>query len=194
MKDFTKFFVFIPVFALASALTVACATDLMPAPANIIPPVETTTSPSGENDPVTPTAGAETATPISGEEGASTPEPTEEDATQTESPLEFTYDLAPVSSIEVKVADDPVEQVNVTVQGEFRDGCTQIDEIRQTMTGDTFVIEITTRRPIDMMCTQALVPFEETVELDVSGLDAGSYTVDVNGVSETFELDTEVSA
>ena len=38
------------------------------------------------------------------------------------------------------------------------------------------------------MCTEALVPYEQAVPLDVAGLPAGVYTVTVNGVSDTFEL------
>jgi inhibitor of cysteine peptidase len=41
------------------------------------------------------------------------------------------------------------------------------------------------------MCTQALVPFEERVDLDVQGLPAGTYTVDVNGISDTFTFDAD---
>jgi hypothetical protein len=39
-----------------------------------------------------------------------------------------------------------------------------------------------------MACTLELVPFEQTIDLDVYGLPAGVYTVDVNGVTDTFEL------
>jgi len=38
------------------------------------------------------------------------------------------------------------------------------------------------------MCAEVLVPFEETTSLDVVGLPAGVYTVNVNGVSDTFEF------
>jgi len=38
------------------------------------------------------------------------------------------------------------------------------------------------------MCAQVMTPFEEVVALDVVGLKAGVYTVDVNGVGDTFEL------
>jgi inhibitor of cysteine peptidase len=38
------------------------------------------------------------------------------------------------------------------------------------------------------MCAQVLVPFEETIALDVAGLPAGAYTVVVNEVKTSFEL------
>jgi len=41
------------------------------------------------------------------------------------------------------------------------------------------------------MCTMALVPFEQIIPIDTSGLAAGEYTVDVNGVNVTLALTTE---
>jgi inhibitor of cysteine peptidase len=41
------------------------------------------------------------------------------------------------------------------------------------------------------MCTQIVVPFEESIPLDVVGLPAGTYTVDVNGVTGSFTLDVD---
>ena len=35
------------------------------------------------------------------------------------------------------------------------------------------------------------VPFEDTIPLDVYDLPAGAYTVDVNGVTNTFTLDVD---
>ena len=40
-------------------------------------------------------------------------------------------------------------------------------------------------------CSQAVVPFEETVALDVEGLPAGTYTVVLWDTSETFTLDMD---
>ncbi|MBE7553551.1 MAG: GerMN domain-containing protein [Anaerolineales bacterium] len=38
------------------------------------------------------------------------------------------------------------------------------------------------------MCAQAVVPFEEVIPLDVSGLPPGQYTVNVNGLVDSFTL------
>ncbi len=54
--------------------------------------------------------------------------------------------------------------------------------------GDTFFVTITTSRPADAVCAQVMTPFAEVVALDVVGLKTGVYTVDVNGVRDTFEL------
>jgi hypothetical protein len=51
---------------------------------------------------------------------------------------------------------------------------------------------IQTARPADEVCAQVLEPFEQTVELDVEGLEPGQYTINVNGVTQDFELGSEV--
>jgi inhibitor of cysteine peptidase len=52
---------------------------------------------------------------------------------------------------------------------------------------------ISTTRPADAICTQVLGSFEETIALEVEGLPAGTYTVDVNGVIGSFTLDVDNS-
>ena len=54
------------------------------------------------------------------------------------------------------------------------DGCTQIDRVDVTSERDRsfFRVEITTVRERDKICTQALVPFERSIRLDVS-IDTG---------------------
>ena len=57
------------------------------------------------------------------------------------------------------------------------------------------MVKIITKRPTgDVSCTMAIVPFEETVSLEVEGLPAGEYTVQSDEISETFtfEQDNEV--
>ena len=83
-------------------------------------------------------------------------------------------------------------QVSVTIEGYLPDGCTELYEVNAIRDGDTFDIEVITRRPSgDVMCTMALVPFEETVDLDVLSLPAGEYTVRAGDLSETFVFDVD---
>ena len=79
-------------------------------------------------------------------------------------------------------------QVNVNARGYLPDGCTKIHEITKEKKENTFLVVIKTVRPADMFCTAAIVPFHEVILLDVYGLKAGVYNVDVNGVKGTFEL------
>lgn len=95
---------------------------------------------------------------------------------------------ATVDSIELMIMESFPVQVSVRARGDLPDGCTEIDEIETTQNGTAFEVTITTLRAADAVCTEALVPFDETIELDVLNLPAGTYTVDVNGRSGTFNL------
>ncbi|MEZ4538998.1 MAG: NBR1-Ig-like domain-containing protein [Chloroflexota bacterium] len=93
-----------------------------------------------------------------------------------------------VDSIDVLILESFPVQVNVVARGNLPDSCTQVDEIITQQANDTFRVAITTLRQPALACTQALVPFEQTLSLDVVGLPAGTYTVNVNGVQDTFTL------
>jgi hypothetical protein len=95
---------------------------------------------------------------------------------------------ARVEEIEILILESFPVQVNVVARGNLPDGCTTIDRIDRERQGNAFVVTITTVRPADQACTEALVPFEEIISLDVMGLEAGTYTVEVNGARDTFEL------
>lgn len=97
---------------------------------------------------------------------------------------------AMVDSIELERRESFPVQINVIARGMLPDGCTAIDEIVQQRSENTFRLAITTIRQADAMCTQALVPFSETIPLDVLGLEAGTYTVTVNGRTASFTLET----
>ena len=98
---------------------------------------------------------------------------------------------AAVETVEILLLESFPVQVNVVVTGYLADGCTEIDEVITERQDNTFNVTITTVRDADAVCTLATVPFEQTIALDVLGLEAGTYTVDVNGVSETFTLDVD---
>ena len=97
-----------------------------------------------------------------------------------------------VNNMQINIMESFPLQVNVTVSGNLPDGCTSI--VKSTAIFDnknTFEIHFYTDRPKDLMCTQALVPFEETIPLEVYGLPAGKYTVNVYQLSDTFEFQTD---
>ncbi len=99
--------------------------------------------------------------------------------------------LAVVDSIELMIMESFPVQVSVRARGDLPDGCTTIDQIETSRTGNAFTITMSTLRPADAVCTEALVPFDETIPLDVVDLPAGTYTVDVNGRSGTFTLSVD---
>jgi inhibitor of cysteine peptidase len=95
---------------------------------------------------------------------------------------------AMIDSVEVLMRESMPVQVSVSVKGNLADACTRIDEITTTRDGNTFNIDITTARPAELMCAQVLTPFEENISLEARGLKKGTYAVNVNGVTQTFEL------
>lgn len=101
--------------------------------------------------------------------------------------------LAPVERIEIKkTATSPV-QVFVKVKGHFRDGCGSIGHVFTRQDGNNFTITVSQKTlQTFQACTQALVPFELTLPLAVYGLSKGSYTVNVNKINQSFQLDADV--
>jgi inhibitor of cysteine peptidase len=98
---------------------------------------------------------------------------------------------AQIESVELLMLESFPVQVQAHVKGWLGDGCTSMGEITQTREENTFKVNIPTQRPAEAICTQQLVGFEQTIPLDVAGLPKGTYTVDVNGVTETFTLDVD---
>jgi hypothetical protein len=95
-----------------------------------------------------------------------------------------------IDSVEVLILESWPVQFVALVRGHLADGCTTIEEIRvgRTAEANRFEITIVTARDPEAMCTMALVPFEESVELSIDGLPAGTYEVEAHGVSAEFEL------
>ncbi len=77
-------------------------------------------------------------------------------------------------------------QVRVLITGSLPDGCTTVYRAESTRENDRFTVRIFTLRERDAMCTQALVPFDISVPLDVVGLPAGTYRVMVYDFNTEF--------
>lgn len=112
------------------------------------------------------------------------------DTTNGNGDEEYLYGTALVEEVDIRILESFPVQVHVAARGNLPDGCTQINENATTVQrdGNTFNVYLGTIRPKEALCTEALVPFEHTIPLDVYGLERGTYTVNVNGVEETFEL------
>ncbi len=124
--------------------------------------------------------------------GGSEPEPTATPIPPTAAPVrEAVTGTANVESIQILLLESFPVQVNARMRGVLPDGCTTIDQITTDKSGNNFTITMTTFRPADAVCTEAVVPFDEVVALDVLGLDAGAYNVTANGVSGSFTLDVD---
>jgi len=101
-----------------------------------------------------------------------------------------TIGLALVDEIDILILESFPVQINVIASGNLPDPCTEISEVLQEKEGNTFFITIKTYRPPGF-CIQVIAPFEEIISLEVYGLPAGTYTVDVNGVQGTFDLEID---
>ena len=108
----------------------------------------------------------------------------------TQGPAEFLFREAEVESVEVRLTDTHPLGANVVIIGTVPEACTKLDEIRQEYidSASTFVLTLTTRRPVEEPCLQAVTPFEATVPLAIERLPDGIYTVVANGVTTTFRL------
>ena len=98
-----------------------------------------------------------------------------------------TTGLASVDEIDIFILESFPVQVQVIASGNLPDPCTEISEINQEREGNTFFVNIKTYRSPGP-CIQIIAPFEVTIPLNVYGLLAGTYTVDVNGVQATLDL------
>lgn len=95
---------------------------------------------------------------------------------------------ATIEAIEIFQVDSFPVEVSVVVRGHFPDECTNIDQISQDRRGGTFTVAIDSVQYGGLACPANRIPFEELVELDLVGLPAGIYVVDVNGLQGTFKL------
>ena len=98
--------------------------------------------------------------------------------------------LATVEEIDILTLESFPVQVFVIASGYLPNPCTEIYQISQQREGNTFLITIKTYCSQEV-CIQVIAPFEETIPLYVYGLPAGTYTVEVNGVQGTFNLEID---
>jgi len=98
---------------------------------------------------------------------------------------------APVESIDIKLLESFPVQAIANIQGFLPNGCYGLGNHYMTREGNQFslVINMITLQTLSLVaCTQAIVPFEITLPLDIYGLDAGQYQLIANGVKSSFEL------
>jgi hypothetical protein len=162
--------------ALVALAAGACSTEVGPGPdgPTTVATPEVTSPLDSQTEEALDSVGDSPLDPASrsGEEGADT-----------------IIDEAAVERVTVDVVASLPSQLSVTIRGYLRDGCTEIASIEQVEQRDNvIVIRVTTERPADALCTQAVVPFEETVPVDITDLQPGTYTLSVNGTTATFDL------
>lgn len=98
--------------------------------------------------------------------------------------------LAPVESIDVLVLESFPVQIHVVIDGYLPNPCYEITRIEQHREGNTFYVTVMMKGS-GLICIQVIEPYQEVVALDVYGLPAGTYQVDVNGITGSFTLDMD---
>lgn len=94
-----------------------------------------------------------------------------------------------VDTVDVLLMESFPLQASARLVGNLADGCTSLVDVQVVRAGNQFTLTPIATRPADMMCTEALVPFERNVPLDIKGLPAGTYKVVVGETSAEFTLD-----
>ena len=97
---------------------------------------------------------------------------------------------APIDSVQIVTTESfPVGQT-VVVSGSLPNGCTYLNSPTQLRDGNVFYLTLDTYTEGDV-CTEALVPYEEQIDLQVNNLPSGVYIVNINGREISFELEND---
>jgi hypothetical protein len=139
---------------------------------------------SNEAPAATPVAQVTEATPASAEEVPAAP--------QEPAPAPQDEGGPMVESVEVLILESLPVQIHVLVKGQLPDACARIEGHQLEQEGNTIHISLNTTWPDNQRCMAAPTPFEQTIPLAAEELIPGEYIVEVNGVSETFTLSTEM--
>jgi len=62
-----------------------------------------------------------------------------------------------------------------------------LNDVKQTRSGNTVTVTITSKRPKDAFCTQVITPYQDTIALE-GQFPSGSYSVTVNGIRREFRV------
>ncbi len=123
-----------------------------------------------------PTAAAELASPL---------------ASPLNSPLPdaMTIGMAGIDKVTLLVEAAKPSKLVASVKGYLGDACTSLGAVTQSREGNTIKVTVGTLRPTDRICAQMVKDFEVIVPVKTDDLSVGSYVVDVNGASASFEVD-----
>lgn len=101
---------------------------------------------------------------------------------------DYIYRPAIVETVKSQILPTRPPEAVVTVSGLLQDGATNLHEVKNTRITGGFLISITTSRAKSAIATLALVPYERTITLDLSGMPSGLCQINVNGVISTLQV------
>lgn len=91
-----------------------------------------------------------------------------------------------IQDVSIVTAESYPPQIFVEVTGFIPDSCTTARDPEIAHAGSMYTITIIGERPTGMICAQIVSPYKRSIPL--GSLDAGHYTVVVNGVSKQFDV------
>ena len=90
--------------------------------------------------------------------------------------------LAQLETVRAEILPESPKQALVVVTGLLHDGATRVHEVQQQKLADGFVLSVITARPQSAVATLALIPFERSITLDLTGMPAGPCRIMANGL------------
>lgn len=94
--------------------------------------------------------------------------------------------LAPIHEVKISIAESFPEQIFVHIKGGLDDSCTKFHDLIEERSGTKIKIKITTERPRNAICAQVFSYFEKSINLGSDFTSGQIYTVEVNGITQTF--------
>jgi hypothetical protein len=78
--------------------------------------------------------------------------------------------------------------IHAVIQAALPKSCGQLGEVQMSREGETFFVRLTAELPAQTECNNDSLPMPLEMPLNIAGLHEGTYEVNVNGVTTTFEL------
>lgn len=98
------------------------------------------------------------------------------------------HQLAQVESVAAQISPLDSTKANITISGLLHDGSTQVQDIQQQRLADAFVITVTTVRTKSAMASLAIIPFDRTISISLTGMPKGLCKIVVNGIATTLMI------
>ena len=107
------------------------------------------------------------------------PQVTVEQANSTQGGLVQSFTV--IETVETEVSATVPATITLHLKGYQPDGCRLPVAVQQTRSMDKVIVSIYRSKPIGVMCTMDLNPYEDTITLS-RPFESGTYTIDVNGI------------
>ena len=93
----------------------------------------------------------------------------------------------PIVDVSATILESFPPQVNLHITGYLADSCTTLHQTTDSRQDNTVHIQITTKRPVDLVCAAVVAEIEHIVSLGT--FEPGEYQAIVNGFSVNFKVD-----